>query len=152
MLHRYAGRHNPAEVFVFAETNSWPVNIKGMQPITDRPHWPADYDLSGECNTWPIRLGDLEILPTHLLQTTYIVPGGKPLGDAFATSHRPKGGDLNTGYSFVAMLDGHVRKITIADQLGRSRRVPGVDWRLHTGGSSLHHGRNSLAAASFSGR
>ena len=126
---------NPAEVFAFAETNSWAVNIMGLQPIATIPRWPADYDLSGKCNTWPIRLGDLEILPTHMLGRTDFIQGVKPLGDAFATYHRPKGGDLNTGYSFAAMLDGHVRKITVADQLRKSRQVPGLEEsRLGSGG------------------
>ncbi len=126
---------NPSEVFAFAETNSWLVNIDGRQPIADQPRWPADYDLSGKCNTLPICLGDLEIIPTHVLGATHFMRGASPLGNAFATYHRPKGGDLNTGYSFAAMLDGHVRKITVADQLRLSRRVPGLDKsRLGPGG------------------
>ncbi len=118
---------SPAEVFAFAETNSWLVNIKGAQAIADKPRWPADCDLSGKCHIRPILLGGLEILPTHGLTPGQMVPEGRPLGQAFATYHRPKKGDLNTGYSFASMLDGHVRKITVADQLRRSRRVPGID-------------------------
>jgi prepilin-type processing-associated H-X9-DG protein len=45
-------------------------------------------------------------------------------GDAFATYHRPHGEDLNTGHSYVVMLDGHVEKVTVADQLRRSKQVP----------------------------
>lgn len=126
---------NPAEVFTFAETNSWAVNIKGIQPIAIPPRWPADYNLSGGCGTWPIRLGNLEVLPTHAIRATDLLQDGESWGGAFATYHRPRGDDLNTGYSFAAMLDGHVRKITVADQLRQSRRVQGLDEsRLGPGG------------------
>jgi len=57
-------------------------------------------------------------------------------GEAFATYHRPPGGDLNAGFSFVSMLDGHVRRVTVADQLRKSRRVPGLeDSKLGPGGN-----------------
>lgn len=126
---------NPAEVFTFAETNSWAVNIEGRQPIANTRRWPADYNLSGGCGVSPILLGDLEILPTHAIRAAYFSQDGESWGDAFATYHRPRGGDLNTGYSFAAMLDGHVRKITVADQLRQSRRVPGLEEsRLGPGG------------------
>ena len=42
------------------------------------------------------------------------------LGDAFATFHRPHKDDLNTGHSYMVMLDSHVEKVTVADQLRRS--------------------------------
>ena len=60
----------------------------------------------------------------------------KNLGDAFATCHRPPGGDLNAGHSYAVMLDGHAEKITVADQLRRSRRPPHMEEsRLGPGGN-----------------
>jgi len=94
--------------------------------------------------TGALGIGSLDIGPSY---TTFDTPVERPsaskmpqtdVGDAFATYHRPRGSDLNTGYSFVSMLDGHVRKITVSDQLRRSRRVQGLpDSPLGPGGN-LH--------------
>ena len=59
-------------------------------------------------------------------------------GDAFATYHHPRGGDLNTGYSFVSMLDGHVQKVTVSDQLRKSRQVEGIPPSRLGPGGNLH--------------
>ncbi|HRS12929.1 MAG TPA: type II secretion system protein [Sedimentisphaerales bacterium] len=138
---------SPAEVFAFGEENSWPINTESR--------WPAPYNLSGPWGgtqdgtmngpgdpidpdvpkfrvTGAITIGSLDIGPSY---TTFDTSPQRPyastmpqtdVGDAFATYHRPHGGDLNTGCSYVSMLDGHVRKVTLADQLRRSRRVAGL--------------------------
>ena len=94
--------------------------------------------------TGSINIGSLDIGPSY---TTFDSPLDRPcasrmpetdVGDAFATYHRPHGGDLNKGHSYVSMLDGHVRKITVADQLRRSRWDPNLpESRLGPGGN-LH--------------
>jgi len=150
---------SPSEVFAFGEENSWPINKESR--------WPAPYNLSGPWGgtqdgtmngptdiadpkmpkfrvTGAISIGSLDIGPSY---TTFDSPLERPyasrmpetdVGDAFATYHRPRGGDLNTGHSFVSMLDGHVRKVTVSDQLRKSRRVEGLpDSRLGPGGN-LH--------------
>ncbi len=60
------------------------------------------------------------------------------VGDAFATCHRPRGGDLNTGHSYVSMLDGHVRKVTVSDQLRRSRQIEDLPPSRLGSGGNLH--------------
>jgi len=150
---------SPSEVFAFGEENSWPVNKKSR--------WPAPYNLSGPWGgsqdgtmngpkdipepgtpkfkvTGAITIGSLDIGPSY---TNFDSPLERPyasrmpetnVGDAFATYHRPRGGDLNTGYSHVSMLDGHVQKVTVSDQLRKSRRVENLpDSRLGPGGN-LH--------------
>jgi len=148
---------SPAEVFAFGEENSWPINRKSR--------WPASHNLSGAWGGTPdgtmnaptdaavrgtlrhrvtgaITMGSLDIGPSY---TTFDSPLDRPyaskmpetdVGDAFATYHRPRGGDLNTGHSFVSMLDGHVEKITVADQLRASRRDPNLpESRFGPGGN-----------------
>jgi prepilin-type N-terminal cleavage/methylation domain-containing protein len=150
---------SPSEVFAFGEENSWPVNKESR--------WPAPYNLSGPWGGTPdgtmntptdiadpkmpkfrvtgaITIGSLDIGPSY---TTFDSPPERPdatrmpetdVGDAFATYHRPRGGDLNTGHSYVSMLDGHVQKVTVADQLRQSRQVEGLsESRLGPGGN-LH--------------
>jgi prepilin-type N-terminal cleavage/methylation domain-containing protein len=148
---------SPAGVFAFGEENSWTINKESR--------WPAPYNLSGPWGgtqdgtmnsptdvtdrqtptfrvTGALTIGSLDIGPSY---TTFDTPVERPsasrmpetdVGDAFATYHRPRGGDLNTGHSYVSMLDGHVRKVTVADQLRRSRRVENLpDSRLGPGGN-----------------
>jgi len=69
----------------------------------------------------------LTVLDTYRISDGKLVKEGRCIGDAFATCHRPPDGDLNAGHSFVSMLDGHVKKVTVADQLRKSRRVPGLE-------------------------
>jgi len=147
---------SPADVFVFAEENSWAVNTAGMSALDIRHHRDrtARYDLSGGPCLWEGTTGivtwERGVLrwPICQIVSTYFVWGRKevrhissvgtpsPLGEAFATYHRPPGGDMNAGHSFIAMLDGHVRKVTVADQLRQSRRVPGLeDGKLGPGGN-----------------
>ena len=134
---------SPAEVFAFGEENSWPINRDSR--------WPSPYNLSGPWGgtqdgvmstdpkekklptfrvTGAITIGSLNIGTSF---TTFDSSADRPyasrmpqtdVGDAFATFHRPRRGDLNTGHSYVAMLDGHVQKVTISDQLRRSRQDP----------------------------
>ncbi len=138
---------SPAEVFAFGEENSWTINTESR--------WPASYNLSGPWGgtqngtmndptepvdtslptfrvTGAITIGSLDIGPSY---TTFDTDPERPyasrmpstdVGDAFATYHRPHGGDLNTGHSYVAMLDGHVRKVMVSDQLRKSRRTEGL--------------------------
>ncbi len=144
---------SPSEVFAFAEGNSWSVNIAGLQPAGVPPRWPAAYDLSGlqpGPDAHPLggpqpvplsvygalRLPSLQISGAYAAQRAQFSLNDGCIGDAFATYHRPKGGDLNTGFSFVALLDGHVGKVTVADQLRKSRRVAGMQpSRLGPGGN-----------------
>jgi prepilin-type N-terminal cleavage/methylation domain-containing protein len=150
---------SPSEVFAFGEENSWPVNKES--------HWPAPYNLSGPWGgsqdgtmdtftdttdrkgprfevTGSITLGSLDIGPSY---TNFDSPPEHPcatrmpetdVGDAFATYHRPRGGDLNTGHSYVSMLDGHVRKVTVSDQLRRSRQDPNLPPSRLGPGGNLH--------------
>jgi prepilin-type N-terminal cleavage/methylation domain-containing protein len=143
---------SPSEVFAFGEENSWAVN--------EAARWPAPYNLGGRWpggNTGPdkttdffiashectgtITLGGLDIRPSYVISgDTERMHVSKvedtTAGDAFATYHRPRRGDLNTGHSYVSMLDGHVQKVTVADQLRASRRVPDLpESRLGAGGN-----------------
>jgi prepilin-type N-terminal cleavage/methylation domain-containing protein len=134
---------SPSEVFVFGEENSWAINTEGRQPIGVKSAWAAQYELSGkyylEMNKWhhgTLGLPSLDILSTYLLRHDALEKEDRNLGDAFATCHRPHKGDLNAGHSYVSMLDGHVRKVTVSDQLRRSRRVPYLEEsRLGPGGN-----------------
>jgi prepilin-type N-terminal cleavage/methylation domain-containing protein len=137
---------SPAEVFAFGEKNSWAINIEGRQPIGVNRPWAAAYNLSGK---YYIELPPLQrglwgtlVLSDLNIETTYDVGGttapkdDRYTGDAFATYHRPRKGDLNTGHSYVAMLDAHVERVTAVDQLRRSRQVPGLgESRLGPGGN-----------------
>jgi prepilin-type N-terminal cleavage/methylation domain-containing protein len=138
---------SPSLVFAFGEENSWAINREGRQPLGAKPEWAAPYDLSGKyyIENCPDAIGehgtiglpDLNVHATYFLLGGTRLLGGPPLfGDAFATCHRPLKGDLNTGHSYVAMLDEHVEKVTVADQLRRSRRVEGMkESRLGPGGN-----------------
>jgi len=135
---------SPSEVFVFGEENSWAINTAGQQPTGPIPQWEASYDLSGKYYPFVGMHGTIGS-PALDIQTTYQISDKKlvrkehyEIGDAFATCHRPRKGDLNTGHSYVSMLDGHVRQVTVADQLRRSRQVPFLpESRLGPGGN-LH--------------
>lgn len=158
---------SPSEVFAFGEENSWAINTDGLQPMGIKPQWAAPYDLSGrwpggENRDFPadiidrimgdfepvgaITLGGLDIEPTYVINGTgdgmvASKPSRPPdlaIGDAFATYHRPRGGNLNTGHSYVSMLDGHVEKVTLADQLRASRRAPNLPESKLGPGGNLH--------------
>jgi hypothetical protein len=137
---------SPSEVFAFGEQNSWAINTEGRQPLGVRPEWAAPCNLSGKyyLETCPRPVGEygtiglpsLSIHGTYTLLGAQLVRDERYIGDAFATCHRPIKGDLNTGYSYVVMLDEHVEKVTVADQLRRSRRVPRMEEsRLGPGGN-----------------
>jgi len=135
---------SPSEVFAFGGQNSWAINTEGRQPLYHESYWPAPYDLSGKYyrDTDPpgwrgtLRLPVLKVLATYQIGGSHLIKDGRYIGDAFATCHRPLDGDLNAGHSFVSMLDGHVKKVTLADQLRKSRRVPGLeDSKLGPGGN-----------------
>jgi len=126
---------SPSEVFAFGEENSWSVNTTGEQPGAS-PNWPASCNLSGSLSA--IRLGDLVIQPSYSLgsyeavndrvvKATLMKKNAPFFADAFATYHRPRRGDLNAGHSYISMLDGHVEKVTVADQLRASRRDPSLN-------------------------
>jgi prepilin-type N-terminal cleavage/methylation domain-containing protein len=141
---------SPSQVFAFGEENSWAINTEGRQPLGVKREWAAPYNLSGKfylerCPPPPgadpgepgtIVLGSLDVHATYQMVGSSVVFGGEHIGDAFATCHRPIKGDLNTGHSYVVMLDEHVEKVTVADQLRRSRRVSGMEEsRLGPGGN-----------------
>jgi len=70
---------------------------------------------------WPIcQIVSSYFVHDHAALKHISAVGDHTFGEAFATYHRPKHGDLNTGFSFVSMLDGHVQKVTAADQLRQS--------------------------------
>jgi len=135
---------SPSEVFAFGEENSWAVNRRGWQPLPSKDHWPAPYDLSSTKefeplvkNSGTLRRPALRIMPTlHINSDNQFIqyPGD---GDSFATYHRPPKEDLNAGYSFLVMLDGHVKKVTVSDQLRRSRQVPEVEPSQYGPGGNL---------------
>jgi prepilin-type N-terminal cleavage/methylation domain-containing protein len=140
---------SPSEVFAFGEQNSWAINTTGQQPLGVNPAWAAPYDLSGKYYR-QIPDPNFEgyrgtLSPSLRVETTY-TPAGEELqkqddrylGEAFATYHRAKKGDLNTGHSYVSMLDGHVRQVSAADQLRRSRQVPGLPESQLGPGGNLH--------------
>lgn len=126
---------NPAQVFVFGEQNSWAVNTEGRQPLYDDPHWPAEYELSGKYyrgelnpgHRGTLHLPNLDIRASYRIRGSALEREVREVGDAFATYHRPHKDDLNSGHSYVVMLDGHVEKVTVADQLRRSRQIPRLD-------------------------
>jgi prepilin-type N-terminal cleavage/methylation domain-containing protein len=131
---------SPSEVFAFGEENSWAINKEGRQPLGVKPEWAASYDLSGKyyIEPCPKPIGEHGTigLPSLDIRATYLFGGDPYFGDAFATCHRPVKGDLNTGHSYVVMLDEHAEKVTVADQLRRSRRVEGMkESRLGPGGN-----------------
>lgn len=133
---------SPSSVFLFGEQNSWAVNTIGRQPLYSDPHWPAPYELSGKTRRpvgghfGTLGLPALQILSTYRISGSQLTQDDWRIGHAFATYHRPRRGDLNTGHSYVVMLDGHVQKVTVADQLRRSRRISGLgESRLGPGGN-----------------
>jgi prepilin-type N-terminal cleavage/methylation domain-containing protein len=140
---------SPSEVFAFGEQNSWAINTEGRQATGVKPPWAAPYDLSGKY--YP-ETPDPEfegyrgtLSPSLRVETTYALSDrgiakqqARYLGEAFATYHRPPKGDLNAGHSYVSMLDGHVRQVTAADQLRRSRQVPGLPESKLGPGGNLH--------------
>jgi len=134
---------SPSEVFAFGEENSWAVNVEGQQQIGVKPQLIGPYELSGkfrEPGWFPghVKSPVLAIEPTYRISDNAMVRDDTRLGDAFATCHRPRKGDMNTGYSHVSMVDGHVMTVTVADQLRKSRRAAGLpESRLGPGGN-LH--------------
>ncbi|MEN6333523.1 MAG: hypothetical protein ABFE01_04635, partial [Phycisphaerales bacterium] len=114
-------------------SDSWPGSENRDFPADLVDHMIGDFEPVGT-----ITLGGLDIEPTYVVDgAADEIAASKPsrpfrppdlaIGDAFATYHRPRGGDLNTGHSYVSMLDGHVEKVTVADQLRASRREPSLN-------------------------
>ena len=71
------------------------------------------------------------------MQGAKLVQNQPYTGDAFATYHRPYKDDLNTGHSYAVMLDSHVEKVTVADQLRRASQVSGLEPSQHGPGGNL---------------
>jgi prepilin-type N-terminal cleavage/methylation domain-containing protein len=145
---------SPSEVLAFGEENSWAINqiTQGKKSYNLSGHWlggthtaddTTDFFIATYEVTGAITLGGLDIAPSYLISSTpdHIFASKVPAvtcGDAFATYHRPRGGDLNTGHSYVSMLDGHVRKVTVSDQLRRSREDPNLPPSRLGPGGNLH--------------
>ncbi len=130
---------SPSQVFAFGEENSWRVTLGRADPNTQtrptRPKCPPRRGRGGG--------GSVSILVKHgsasgtlrfpalALKTTFkfdelgklSATGGS---DNSATYHRPPSGNLDAGHSYLVMLDGHVKKVTVADQIRRSRQGPGI--------------------------
>ncbi len=136
---------SPSEVFVFGEENSWavgmPYSLSGdwSGRLEAFPDTTDDYIMAHEV-TGTLTLGALDIAPSYVYcvdrDRHYAKKTG--IGDAFATYHRPPGGDLNAGRSYLAMLDGHVREITVQDQLRKSRQIQGLPPSRLGPGGNLH--------------
>ncbi len=132
---------SPSDVFLFGGVNSWAINTEGRQPIGVKPQYAAPYNLSGiYYNKYDppgtLKLPCLSIAPTYVIDENQLKKDDSEVGDAFATCHRPHKGDLNTGHSYVVMLDGHTQKVTVDDQLRASRRGPfSGESRLGPGGN-----------------
>jgi prepilin-type N-terminal cleavage/methylation domain-containing protein len=147
---------SPSEVFAFGEENSWPIKrlsrhagfcgLSGRWPegsmdsIEEEIHDPivGEFEIPGA-----ITLGSLDIGPSYRISGN---PGehyadrvsGSAVGDAFATYHRLRGGDPNTGHSYVSMLDGHVRPITATDQVRKGWWDPNLPESKLGPGGNLH--------------
>lgn len=149
---------SPSSVFAFAEENSWAVNTEGLQIPELGRLWPAAYNLSGKIRGFiktieggnsgvsvsiggkilgALRLPALDIRSRYRLEGTGLTQNQPYTGDAFATYHRPYKDDLNTGHSYVVMLDGHVEKVTVADQLRGSSQIPDLAPSQHGPGGNL---------------
>lgn len=141
---------SPSEVFVFGEENSWTVSDAGRYNLSGR--WPGRMDHGRDTTdpflanyefTGTLTLGGLDIGPSYVLTQNQNRFYAKKVsdtvaGDAFATYHRPRGGDWNTGHSYVSMLDGHVRKVTVSDQLRKSQPVEDLPESPLGPGGNLH--------------
>jgi len=142
---------SPSDVFVFGEESSWTV---GGDQYTLSGDYVRSMDKESDFGsrvlghhefTGTLTLGGLDIGPSYVLTGTEDdgfqatrVCGPAAVGDAFATYHRPPGGDLNAGHSYISMLDGHVRKVTVVDQLRRSQPVEGLPESPLGPGGNLH--------------
>ncbi len=125
-----------SDVYLFGEENSWAINTQGRQLNGRHPDLAAEYDLSGrykyEGSIRYMARGGL-CLPSLEVRSIYYIDSNRLCqiqpypSDAFATYHRPRRGDLNTGHSYIVMLDGHTRKVTVSDQLRLSKQVPTVE-------------------------
>ena len=125
-----------SNVYLFGEENSWAINTQGRQLNGRHPELAAEYDLSGRYKyegserymaKGGLRLPSLEVRSSYYIKDTRLCEIKPFPSDAFATCHRPWRGDLNTGHSYVVMLDGHTRKVTVSDQLRLSKLVPTVE-------------------------
>jgi prepilin-type N-terminal cleavage/methylation domain-containing protein len=158
---------NLSEVFAFGEENSWSINpsmrhwpapynlsnygpgqVGGIGPISLSDLCIVDsYEVNGgdpipmprEPSVDPNDDGSENSRTRKFGEFLNVVRRQKgESGDAFATYHHPRRGDLNTGYSFVSMLDGHVQKVTVSDQLRKSRQVESVPPSRLGPGGNLH--------------
>jgi prepilin-type processing-associated H-X9-DG protein len=103
----------PAQVFFFAEENSW-----STRP--DHPKYPAKW-LKAPLSTRALDDTALLITPT---------PDAR---DCFATYHGASSKDLNRGSGNVVFIDGHVEGIRVEDQL--RKHMHGVESRLNSAGN-----------------
>ncbi|MFC1765618.1 type II secretion system protein [Planctomycetota bacterium] len=134
----------PAQVFAFGEENSWRVTIKRLEdpnpwpPPKKRPKGGSGGSILLEKhgpNRGAIRLPALCLSSGGRLLTTVDSKDLLARDDNFATYHRPPNGDYDTGHSYAVMLDGHITKITVADQVRSSIGSIGVPSQYGAGGN-----------------
>ncbi len=142
---------SPSQVVLFGEQNSWAMNKKGLQECGEFPELASAYNLSypGVRHDLTLSrrlraslcLSAIDIMPTYSFMNSSHASGtsgsatialnsnseGMITTSGFATYHRPKRGNMDTGHSYAVMLDGHTRKITVSDQLRHSQQVPGIE-------------------------
>jgi prepilin-type N-terminal cleavage/methylation domain-containing protein/prepilin-type processing-associated H-X9-DG protein len=97
---RLDAARDPAEVFFFAEENPWTIDARRAASI---------------------QRGVSAPLSTKALDDTALLITPTPeAADCFATYHGVDRADLDTGWSNIAFLDGHVEAIEAEDQLRKN--------------------------------
>ncbi|MCF7975660.1 MAG: type II secretion system GspH family protein [Phycisphaerae bacterium] len=143
---------SPSQVFAFGEENSWRV-ILGQSdpnelrtPISSRRPTGSKRGRSSNTGAPIARHGSVSgtlRLPALAIKTTFQIDEAGKTTDAtggfdnFATYHRPPKGNLDAGHSYLVMLDGHTQKVTVSDQLRKSRLGPGDEPSQYGPGGNL---------------
>ena len=118
---------NPSQIFVFSEQNAWD-NSRGYSSLSF-----PDFDMGCTYElamATGVRLDDqseAEAAGTKMHLHTA----------SFATCHRAKDEDFETGYSFAVMLDGHVIEVTKDDQKRASSLKPGEEMSQYGPGGNV---------------
>ncbi len=108
---------SPSQVFVFGEQNAWKTSYSYSSLSFPDFDMGCTYELATAAS---VRVGN---------QSKATAVGTKMhlRSASFATCHRAKDDQFATGYSFVVMLDGHVKKVTRQDQKRASSLEPGEE-------------------------